>query len=118
MKKLLILIVAIAVYLHFYPQAEVTEFYEKQKAIVLNTVSKFSDTKIRLKADKVFTDLQPSLSSFSADEIDYLKDITSSRTNIKSFYNNFCQGQVTNFVFHKDNQSKVCAVISEYKNLF
>ncbi len=56
MKNLLILIVAAAVYLHFYPQPEVTKFYNETKQSLLDGFSKFSDTSVRLKADKIFID--------------------------------------------------------------
>lgn len=117
MKNLLILIVAAAVFLHFYPQPEVTKFYNEQKEALLDGFSEFSDTKVRLKADKIFTDLQSKLENFSAEELKYLKEITSSRANVKEFYNNHCQKNVSSITFHPVNQSDVCKTITQYENM-
>jgi hypothetical protein len=117
MKNLLILIVAIAVYLHFYPQPEVTKLYEDTKASLLDGFSDFSDTGVRLKADKIYTDLEPELKSFSSEEVTALKEITSSRKNVNSFYQDYCKAQKRNAVFHAANKSKVCKAISRYENM-
>jgi hypothetical protein len=45
MKNLLILIVSAALFLHFYPQPEVTKFYDEQKNSLLDGFAEFSDTK-------------------------------------------------------------------------
>ncbi|MDP7592784.1 MAG: hypothetical protein QF552_08865 [Litorilituus sp.] len=117
MKKLLILIVAIALFLHFYPQPEVTKFYNAQKNALIASFSEFSDTKIRLKADKIFTDLQPDFDRFSAREIKYLKEITASRSNVKAFYQHYCTKQKSNRLFHPVNQVSVCKTISHYQSM-
>lgn len=117
MKNLLILIVAAAVFLHFYPQPEVTKFYNEQKEALLDGFSEFSDTKVRLKADKVFTDLQAKLASFSAEEVKYLKEITSSRAKVKAFYQSYCKEQMKSITFHPNNQESVCHTISQYENM-
>jgi hypothetical protein len=51
MKNLLILIVAIALFLHFYPQPEVTKFYNEQKEALLEGFSDFSDTRVSPEDD-------------------------------------------------------------------
>ncbi len=117
MKNLLILIVAIALFLHFYPQPEVTKFYNEQKETLLEGFSEFSDTRVRLKAEKIFIDLQPKLESFSAEEVKYLKEITSSRANVKAFYQDYCRKQTASIVFHSANQVSVCQTISQYESM-
>ena len=117
MKNLLILIVAAAVFLHFYPQPEVTKFYNEQKQALLDGFSEFSDTKVRLKADKIFIDLQSELSNFSTEEITSLKEITSSRTNVKEFYQSYCKEKASSITFHPTNQASVCKTISQYENM-
>ena len=86
MKNLLILIVAIALYLHFYPNAEVTKFYNEKKAFLLKNFGEMSDTKVRLRAETIYTDLESDLASFSTEEVTHLKEITSSRDKVKEFY--------------------------------
>lgn len=117
MKNLLILIVATALFLHFYPQPEVTKFYNEQKEALLDGFSDFSDTRVRLKSDKIFTDLESELDSFSLEEVEYLKEITSSRTNVKEFYQSYCQGNAKSMTFHSTNQASVCDTISQYENM-
>jgi len=117
MKHLLILIVAAAVYLHFYPNEEVTNFYNKQKQFLLDGFSEFSDTKVRLKADKIYLDLESELDSFSEKEVERLKEISSSRANVKEFYLTICQTKTRDVDFHFSNEKKVCSTISRYVNM-
>ena len=118
MKHLLILIVAAAVYLHFYPNEKVTQFYNTQKQTLLDGFGEFSDTKVRLKSEKIFTDLKPQLASFSDKEIERLKVITSERAVVKEFYYSICKTQKRDIVFHITNEKKVCSAISRYTALF
>ena len=117
MKHLLILIVAVAVFLHFYPQPEVTNFYNETKASMLNGFSELSDTSVRLKADKIFIDLKPELNSFSNEEVVSLKEMTSSRSNVNDFYQSYCKTQTRNNNFHQINQEKICKTISHYASM-
>jgi hypothetical protein len=117
MKKLLLLIVAIALYLHFFPNTEVNNFYNTQKEFVLEKISEMADTKVRLKAEKIYSDLEPKLEAFSKEEIIHLKEITSSRENVITFYNETCQKSVRDYIFHRKNQQKVCQAIAHYGNL-
>jgi len=116
MKNLLILIVAAALFLHFYPQSEVTKFYNEKKAMLLDGFAEYTDTSVSLKADKIYTDLESKLASFSSEEITQLKDLTSSKDNVKVFYGTYCQNTKRHAIFHPENQKKVCATISHYSN--
>ena len=117
MKKLLILIVAIALFLHFYPQPEVDKKFAEIKATALEKFSSATDTKVRLKADKIYTDLKDKLSSFSAEEQEYLKELTSSREQVKAFYLDHCKGKKHTVNFHSVNLKSVCQTIDKYQNL-
>ncbi|MBL4823439.1 MAG: hypothetical protein JKX90_07945 [Colwellia sp.] len=117
MKNLLILIVAVALFLHFYPQPEVTKLYDEKKNMLLDGFAQFSDTQVRLKADKVFIDLKPKLKQFSAEEVKYLKEITLSRANIKSFFEEYCTSQKRSIIFHPTNQAAVCKTIRRYESM-
>ena len=117
MKNILILIVAIAVFLHFYPQPEVTNFYNETKASLVKSFSEFSDTSVRLKPQKIFTDLKPELNSFSPEELDAFKEMTSSRDNVNAFYQSYCKSETSNAIFHPDNQKKICKTISKYGHM-
>jgi len=117
MKNILILIVAAALFLHFYPQPEVTKFYNETKETLLEGFSEFSDTNVRLKADKIFIDLKPELKSFSSEEVDSLKEITSSRKNVNVFYQDYCKDKKRSAIFHSANQAKICKTISQYENM-
>lgn len=117
MKNLLILIIAIALFLHFYPQPEVTKFYNDQKSRLLDGFEEFSDTKVRLKADKIYIDLEPKLDQFSADEITYLEEITSSRSAVKGFFEEYCENKKRSAIFHSTNQAEVCKKMSQYSSM-
>jgi hypothetical protein len=120
MKNLLILIVAAAVYLHFYPNEEVTQYYNDSKIILLDSISEFTeltDTKVRLKADKIYLDLESKLAGFSEQEVAHLKEITSSRENVKSFYFTICKTEKRDYIFHITNEKKICATISRYSSM-
>jgi hypothetical protein len=117
MKNLLILIVSSALFLHFYPQPEVTKFYNEQKNSLLEAFAEFSDTKVRLKADKIFIDLRPNLTRFSPEEVKYLKEITLSRANVKHFFKEYCQSKKRSIIFRSDNQIEVCKTISQYESM-
>lgn len=117
MKNLLILIVAIALYLHFYPQPEVEKKYEEIKTYVLTSFSDATDTRVRLKTDKVYTDLEPEFDSFSEEEVNYLKEITADRHSVKAFYTEYCKTSAQSTIFHSTNLAKVCKVIDGYQSL-
>ena len=117
MKNILILIVTAAVFLHFYPQPEVTKFYNDTKATLVDSFTEFSDTNVRLKADKVLKDLQPELNNFSVEEVDALTEITSSRKRVNEFYQDYCKDTKRSTVFHPNNQAKVCKAISKYESI-
>ncbi|KGJ95390.1 hypothetical protein [Colwellia psychrerythraea] len=117
MKHLLILIVAASLYLHFYPNEKVTEFYEQQKQSLLDNFGDINDTKARLKADKIYLDLEEDLAGFSEKEIERLKEMTSSRKNVKEFYETICQTETRDIDFHITNQKKVCSTINRYTNM-
>jgi hypothetical protein len=117
MKKLLILIVFAAVYLHFYPQPKLTQWFEQQKKNILTDVANATDTKVRLKADKIFSDLVPDFKSFSEKEINELKEITKDRASVNVFYDKYCLQTNSNPIIHRINVQKICKKISNYQSL-
>jgi len=117
MKNLLILIVFAAVFLHFYPQPEVTEWYEEQKKMALTMFSDATDTKVRLKPSKIYDELKPHFKTFRESEVKHLEEITSSRANVKTYFAEFCSNK-RDSKFHVNNQKEVCKVISKYTSLF
>ncbi len=118
MKHLLILIVAATLYLHFYPNDKVTEFYEAKKQYLQSFFSEVGNTKLQLKSDKIYSDLESELGSFSKKEVERLKVITSHRTVVKEFYSSICLTDQRDIVFHITNEKKVCTAISRYTSLF
>ncbi len=117
MKKLLILIAFAAVYLHFYPNETLNSWFSEQKEAVVTKVAAATDTKIKLKAEKIFTDLKSDFASFSQEEIAELKKITASRESVKRFYQEYCRGGNSNPIFHYLNEEKICRTISHYESL-
>ena len=117
MKNLLILIVAAAIFLHFYPQPKLESWFEEQKAFVLGGFSDATDTKVRLKSDKIYQDLSNHFAQFNAQEQTYVAEITRSRKQVKSFYQSHCLDKKRTTKLHRDNLIKVCQTISEYSSL-
>lgn len=118
MKKLLILIVAAAIFLHFYPQPKLESWFNEQKTMVLAKFSAATDTKVRLKSDKIYLDLKPKFAQFNDEEKAYLKELTSSRESVVEFYQTYCKGQQVTPKFHQKNQQIVCDKMNEYQSLF
>ena len=115
MKKLLILIVAIALFLHFKPQPELEEKFQEYKEMVLSVFSNATDTKVRLRSDKIYKDLTPQFETFSKAEIELLKEITLTRDAVKQFYKEHCFSGKSHAVFHTVNLEKVCNTINNYQ---
>ncbi len=117
MKKLLILIVATALFLHFYPQPELEDWFTEQKTMVMETFSEATDTKVRLKADVIYKELENQFDRFTNEEQAFLQEMTIDRKSVKSFFVTFCEGKQRSPNFHRDNQEKVCRKISQYSGL-
>jgi len=118
MKNLLILIVAVAVFLHFYPQPELEELYQTYKAKILEGFSDATDTRVRLRPQKIYTDLEPHFKQFNETEINALKEITNTRKGVIQFHNDFCEAKRRSASFHVKNQELVCRTIASYSELF
>lgn len=112
MKKILILIVGIALYLHFYPHPEINKWYEAKKAEFLDTMAKSTKVTFKSNLDGVYEELKDEFIGFSPEELENLKVITGSLESITEFYRNSCAGTKQSKLFHPDNTDKVCAKIS------
>jgi hypothetical protein len=117
MKKLLILIVAAALYFHYYPNEELNSWLFKQKQTVLSYFSDATDTKVRLKSDKIYQDLAKDFGQFNSQEKAFVTEITSSREKVKNFNEQHCKTKKQTPKLHRDNFTKVCFTISKYSNL-
>lgn len=118
MKNLLILIVAIAIFLHFYPQPELENWYLTQKENLLAEFNDATDTKVRLNPSKIYRDLESKLDRFNENEQDYIKQITTTRNSVKDFFSEYCEGKKRSPKLHQENQNTVCSTISKYQSLF
>lgn len=117
MKKLLILIVAAALYFHYYPNEKLNSWFFEQKQTVLSYFSDATDTKIRLNSDKIYQDLAKDFSQFNSQEKAFVTEITSSREKVKNFNEQYCKTKKQTPKLHRDNFAKVCNTISKYSNL-
>lgn len=118
MKNLLILIVAIAIYLHFYPQPKLESWFEEQKTMVLSEFSNATDTKVRLNPDKIYKDVKPSFGQFNENEQLFVKEVTSSRESVKTFFKKHCKDKRPTPKLHQKNQQLLCSKITAYQSLF
>ena len=117
MKNLLILIVAFAVFLHFYPQPHLEKWYEYKKQSTLDALSNIFDTKARLNTDKILTDLKSKMGDLSQQERVQLEQLVSSRKSVKAFYADICLAKKPQIIFRPVVQREICQTISEYTNL-
>ena len=118
MKNLLILIVAFATFLHFYPQPKLESWFNEQKSTVLSAFSDATDTKVRLNPRKVLKDLEPQWAQFNTNEQKFVKEITDSRQSVIGFFKGNCKTKRPSPKLHPKNQKQVCEVISQYQSLF
>lgn len=119
MKNLLILIVAIAVFLHFYPQPELDKWFEQQKSIVLTKFSEATSTQVQLSPERVAKDIAKHFNTFRESERNHTHSITSSRSSIKQYYKEYCSQSVKrDQKLHQENQKKVCQSINKYTKYF
>lgn len=118
MKKLLILIVAMALYFHYNPNPQLNAWLKTQKESVLAYFSDATDTRVKLKAEKIYQDLSNDFAQFNEQELNYLKIMTSSRGRIEVFFTQYCKTGTQSLEFHRDNQAKVCKAIEQYSNFF
>lgn len=117
MKKLLILIAFFLVYLHFYPNPQITEFYEQQKQQLLSMFNSATDTKIRLRPEKIYEDLTNKLNTFTEEEQSYLQQLTHSRQEIKAFFEKHCEHKEYNDQLHPKHVTLVCEAIRRHQSL-
>jgi hypothetical protein len=117
MKKLLILIVAGALYFHYYPNEKLNSWLFEQKQTVLGYFSDATDTKVRLKSDKIYQDLAKDFGQFNSQEKAFVAEMTSSREKVKTFNEQYCKTKKQTPKLHRDNLVKVCYTISKYSNL-
>lgn len=117
MKKLLILIVFAAVFLHFYPQEELTNWYEDKKDEVIAIFDESTDTRVRLKPTKIYQDLTTDFKQFKTHEQAFVKEITQSREKLLTFYREYCETRKASAHLHASNQELVCQSIARYQSL-
>ena len=117
MKKLLILIVGFALFLHFYPQPELEEWYNGLKSDALDGFSDTFDTEARLKTDVILIDLKEEMKLFTPKERKQLEDIADSRRSVKAFYTDYCLVNKREFKMRAGVQKAICKTISKHTRL-
>ena len=118
MKQLLILIVAAAVYFHFYPNEELNNWLSEQKQTALSIFAEGTDTQVRLSSDRVYKDIARDFDKFTKQEQAYITEVTASRESIISFYEKHCVGKKRTAKLHRDNLAKVCKTMGNYSKFF
>lgn len=114
MKKILILILSIALFLHFFPQPEISQWYEDKKEAFLDKASSATTTSGKLKTNHIYNQLKEEYIGFSEKELSELRTITASTESVKQFYRESCEASGGSGNFHPDNLGKVCAKIKQH----
>ncbi|QBY04276.1 hypothetical protein E2K93_07685 [Thalassotalea sp. HSM 43] len=116
-KKILVIIVAAAVYLHFYPNAELTAWYNEQIGSAKQNFSEIADTKARVAPSKILTVLQPEFKKYSKREVAYVESIAASRDDLRLFYDEYCPNLKTNTRLRRAYLQQVCDTVDQYRIL-
>ena len=112
MKKIFIIIIFTSVYLHFYPQPELTRWYEKTKLSALSKLHSLSKVKFKAHLDKSYQLWMEDFHSFSPQERENLKDIMSTYHDIDIYYQAHCIESSEQTFFYRENHTRVCAKLS------
>jgi hypothetical protein len=118
MKNLLILIVSIATFLHFYPQPKLEEWVMDKSTTLRATFSELTDTKVKLSSKKVYQDIKPHFGQFNQNEQRFITEMTESRKTVTAFFTTHCKGKRPSPKLHQKNQLLVCNTIEQYQALF
>ena len=118
MKKLLILIVAAALYFHYYPNEKLNSWLFEQKQTALSSFSDATDTQVRLNSDKIYQDLTKYFDQFNSQEKAFVLEMTSSREKVVNFNEKYCKPKKQTPKLHRENLVKVCYTINQYSNFF
>lgn len=114
MKKLLILIVSVAIYLHFYPHPAISAFYEEKKAQLLNKMSQSSKVTFKKTMNNIYNEIKTEYVGFSSTELAKLKEITQSVASIEQFNTEYCVQGKENKNFHPDHVDKICVKTASF----
>ena len=116
-KNLIIIIVAIAVYLHFYPNEELNEWFSETKQQAQEDFSEIADTKAKVAPSKLISVLQTDFKKFSKNEVAYVKQVAETRDSLKAFHKEYCVEPKDNPRLRRQYQLKVCSTIDQYRIL-
>lgn len=117
MKKILILILSIALFLHFFPQPEISQWYEKTKEEILDQAADATTTVNKLKSSKIYQELKDEYIGFSDAELSEIKALTETVDSVERFYKESCTSSGNgSSKFHPDNLYKVCNKIKQHIN--
>ena len=116
-KKILIIIVAAAVYLHYYPNEELTNWYNSSKEEAQTKFADISDTNARVAPSKLISVLQQDFKTFSKNEVTYVKSLAESRESLREFHKSYCLTEKNNDRLSRDHLLKVCSTLEQYRIL-
>ncbi|OUS23897.1 hypothetical protein A9Q98_14275 [Thalassotalea sp. 42_200_T64] len=117
MKNILIIIVAIAVYLHYYPNEQVNEWYDTYIGQAKQSLSEVTDTKVKVAPSKLLTVLQRDFEQYTKSEVAYIEAIASSRKSVRSFHQKYCGEFKGNTRLRHEHVKKACRTIDQYRIL-
>ena len=116
-KKILIIIVAAAVYLHYYPNEELTNWYNSSKEAAQTKFADISDTKAKVAPSKLISVLQQDFKTFSKNEVAYVKSLAESRDSLREFHKTYCGTNKNNNRLSKSHLQLVCSTLEQYRIL-
>ena len=107
----------IALYLHFYPNEALTNWYNSAKNSATTQFADISDTKARVAPSKLISELREDFKKFSKHEVAYVKELAQSRDNLRAFHKDYCKTGKDNTRLRRDYQLIVCAKLEQHRIL-
>ncbi len=114
-KNLLIIVVAAAVYLHFYPNEDVNKWVAEQKENADELFNETFDTKARVSPKKLLSAMQKDMQKFTKAEVAYLETLVESRSDLKEFNKTYCGTTKRNPQMRDIQVDQVCEKISQQR---
>lgn len=110
MKKLLILIGLIVLFVKFNPFPEVDDFIEEKSEPVIELWDKITDPNLQAKAKNVVTNLGENWQYYSEEQQEYVQQITDSKEQLEAFLDEYCKQSKVNPILFGDRLKEVCSV--------
>lgn len=118
MKKLIVLVVGLGLFIHFYPDSPVSEWFYDQKEAITDKVDSISGTDIQFNFRNALNELTKNMPEFNANERAYVESITRTKEEVADFFQKYCEEESFNAQLKAENLQVVCNYLDKQSALF